>query len=135
MSRVLKIMFPHGWSFELFINPFHATGLFWYPLKTSENQRFQGVSKETSDMKWVNSFSWSFCKIPFNVQLHVIFTHKNLITEKNWPVAPGVYIKLLDWKGFEIKKESSQQEIIGNWYFVYYSLYISAANCKLPDRV
>ena len=34
------------------INPFHATGLFWYPLKTSEN-RFQGVSKETSGMKWV----------------------------------------------------------------------------------
>ena len=27
---------------ELF-NPFHATGLFLYPLETSENQRFSGV--------------------------------------------------------------------------------------------
>ena len=25
------------------INPFHATDLFWYPLKTSENQRFSDV--------------------------------------------------------------------------------------------
>ena len=24
-----------------FFNPFHATDLFWYPLKTSENQRFK----------------------------------------------------------------------------------------------
>ena len=25
------------------VNPFHATGLFLYPLKTSENQRFSDV--------------------------------------------------------------------------------------------
>ena len=25
------------------INPFHATDLFWYPLKTSENQRFSDI--------------------------------------------------------------------------------------------
>ena len=41
------------------VNPFHATGLFWYPLKTSENlcfsDVFRGVSKETSGMKWVNA--------------------------------------------------------------------------------
>ena len=43
-------------------NPFHATGIFQYPLKTSENQRFfdvfRGVSKETSDMKWVQAIFW-----------------------------------------------------------------------------
>ena len=27
------------------INPFHATDLFWYPLKTSENQRFSDIFK------------------------------------------------------------------------------------------
>ena len=27
----------------IYINPFHATKLFWYPLKTSENQRFSDV--------------------------------------------------------------------------------------------
>ena len=37
------------------INPFHATGLFRYPLTTPENRCFQGVSKETSGMKWVKS--------------------------------------------------------------------------------
>ena len=39
---------------SIIINAFHATGLFLYALKTSENQ---GVSKETSStsgMKWVN---------------------------------------------------------------------------------
>ena len=40
------------------INPFNATGLFLYPLKTSENlwfsDFFQGVKKETSDTKWLN---------------------------------------------------------------------------------
>ena len=37
------------------VNPFHATGLFRYPLKTSEklwfSDVFQGVFKETSGMK------------------------------------------------------------------------------------
>ena len=28
------------------LNTFHATGLFLYPLKTSENQRFSDVSRE-----------------------------------------------------------------------------------------
>ena len=27
------------------INPFHATDLFWYPLNTSENQRYSDVFK------------------------------------------------------------------------------------------
>ena len=43
------------------IKPFHATSLFKYPLKTSENLWFssgffwcfQGLSKKTSGMKWV----------------------------------------------------------------------------------
>ena len=35
-----------------FFNPFHVTGLFLYPLKTSKNSWFvQGVQKETSSMK------------------------------------------------------------------------------------
>ena len=32
-------------------NPFHATGLFLYPLKTSENQMY----RNTSGMKWVEN--------------------------------------------------------------------------------
>ena len=45
------------------INLFHVTGVCRYPLKTSENQRFscfQGVSKETSGVKWVNYFHEKF---------------------------------------------------------------------------
>ena len=41
-----------------YLNPFHATDLFWYPLKTLENlwfsDVFRGLSKEISDMEWVN---------------------------------------------------------------------------------
>ena len=51
------------------INPFHATSLFLYPLKTSENQRlsdiFRGKLKETSGMwrvaitpKWCHNNPW-----------------------------------------------------------------------------
>ena len=42
------------------VNSFHATGLFWYP---PENRKpkvfwcFQGASKESSAMKWVNVVS------------------------------------------------------------------------------
>ena len=43
---------------SLAINPFHAFGLFLYPLKISENQRFPNVfrvvQKETSGMTGVN---------------------------------------------------------------------------------
>ena len=43
----------------LLINPFYATSLSLYPLKTSENQRFsdvfRGVQKETNAIKWVTA--------------------------------------------------------------------------------
>ena len=43
--------------FKFRLNPFHATGPFRYPLKTSENlwfsDVFREVSKETSGTKWV----------------------------------------------------------------------------------
>ena len=44
------------------INSFHATGLFLYTLKTSENQIFcfQGVEKETVDIKWVKAVKNQF---------------------------------------------------------------------------
>ena len=45
-------------SYPEFLNPFHATGLYQYPLKTSENLEvfwcFLAVLKETHGMKWVN---------------------------------------------------------------------------------
>ena len=39
-------------------NPFHATDLFWYPLKTSENQRFSDVFREYQK----KSVSWNGLK-------------------------------------------------------------------------
>ena len=41
-----------------YFNPFHVTGLFLYPLKTSENLcffLFSGAWKATSGMKWVKN--------------------------------------------------------------------------------
>ena len=40
-----------------YLNPFHATDLFWYPLKTSENLWFSDVFRgcqKRSDIEWVN---------------------------------------------------------------------------------
>ena len=34
------------------INPFHATGHFLYPLKTSEDQRFSGVFRSIKRDQW-----------------------------------------------------------------------------------
>ena len=40
--RFASIFDENGNGMYLF-NPFHATDVFWYPLKTSENQRFSDV--------------------------------------------------------------------------------------------
>ena len=42
------------------ISPFHATGLFLYPLKTSENQKFSDVSRgfKKRSMAW-NGLMWN----------------------------------------------------------------------------
>ena len=41
---------------RLQVNPFYATDLFWYPLKTTKNlKKDQWVPKEISGMKWVKT--------------------------------------------------------------------------------
>ena len=48
-------------TFYDYIDPFHATGIFLYPLKTSENLWFsdviRGAWKDTCDMKWIRLLS------------------------------------------------------------------------------
>ena len=39
------------WYYDYF-NPFYATDLFWYPLKTSENQRFPDVFRGIKRDQW-----------------------------------------------------------------------------------
>lgn len=54
------------------MNTFHVTGLFMYPLKISEIQKFYyDVLKESSGMKWVNK-KIIFCELqsPKNICLH-----------------------------------------------------------------
>ena len=67
------------------VNPLHATGLFRHPLKTSENPRFfwcfQGESKETSDIKWVNS---------------VLGSNYDLINCYLWRIQRAVIIKIFN---------------------------------------
>ena len=70
-SSSMRIMFQN--HHNMTINPFHATCLFRYPLKTSENQRFSDVFREyrkTSGMKWVNSVEkHSFLVLNLKLQL------------------------------------------------------------------
>ena len=40
------------------LNPFHATGLFVYPLKTSENFWYPDVSREYRRSKWYEMSSY-----------------------------------------------------------------------------
>ena len=44
-APILKIIAKGYFCIAIVINPFHATGIFLYPLKTSGNQRFSGVMK------------------------------------------------------------------------------------------
>ena len=54
---------------KLHVNPFHATDLFQYPLKTSENLWFQGATKGTSGMIWVNQLFYQFSEL-FLLQMY-----------------------------------------------------------------
>ena len=47
-----------------FINPFHATGLFWYPLKTSENLWFSDVFRgyQKRSVVWNGLTEWFPCQ-------------------------------------------------------------------------
>ena len=60
---LLNLLSVNDWI----INPFHTTGPFLYPLKTSENHEvfwcFQGIKKETSGMKWVTIFFFFTIKL------------------------------------------------------------------------
>ena len=55
MITLKTLIFHEGPKYNF--NLFNATGIFPYPLKTLENQRFSNVSmgyrKKTSGMKWV----------------------------------------------------------------------------------
>ena len=62
LTRVLHYLFVNLLSYynilhklnKKFLDPFHATDLFWYPLKTSENQRFSDVFRgyQKRSMTW-----------------------------------------------------------------------------------
>ena len=56
--KFLRTVFfiEHFWWLLIFLlNSVHASGFFRCPLKLEVFGRFQGVPKETSDMKWVNT--------------------------------------------------------------------------------
>ena len=59
-QRKIFSVFQFLHNMKMLVNPFHATRLFRYALKTSENLKvfwcFQGVSKWASGMKWVNTY-------------------------------------------------------------------------------
>ena len=72
------------------INPFHTTGLFYTPLKTSENLWFfwcsQGVYKKTSVLKRINNtFSVSFYLFKVRLTWHVFqLKWKALLVKKSF---------------------------------------------------
>ena len=57
--RVVNQLF---WLFKNEIKPFHATDLFWYPLKTSENLWFTGVFRDYQK----RSVTWNGLKSEIN---------------------------------------------------------------------
>ena len=62
-----------------FINPFHATGLFWYPLKTSENlwfsDVFRGYRKRPVARNGLKT--WSFRALFLNIS-------KDMLCKSKW---------------------------------------------------
>ena len=90
-------------------NLFHATGLFLYPLKTSK-KRFQGVWKETNDMKWVKALNFHdriteelnhYLVLSILVWLIWTFSNVFLLTENCFlmanitPLPRGCFIQLM----------------------------------------
>ena len=65
------------------INPFHATDLFWYLLKTSDvfSDVFIGLSKKISGMKWVKDF----CNF-FKDMSKPVFSIRAILSELGIPI-------------------------------------------------
>ena len=51
MKLLLFLFYVTIWYYDYF-NPFYATDLFWYPLKTLENQRFPDVFRGIKRDQW-----------------------------------------------------------------------------------
>ena len=70
------------YSLTVSINPFHATDLFWYPLKNIRKPEvfwyFQGVSKEISGMEWVNNIEAVNLPVKVLDQYHLILVTRLL---------------------------------------------------------
>ena len=67
-------------SFKIFFNPFHATDLFWYPLKTSENVWFSDVFKgyQKGSVAWnglSSIYVWSDFQLNYRMNCHIIAVH------------------------------------------------------------
>ena len=81
-SLILRCYFPVS-----ILNPFHATDLFWYPLKTWENQWFSDVSrgyqKRSAAWNGLNSSQWRIC-ITVKREQRKVFTWNLKHSEDVW---------------------------------------------------
>ena len=81
-SLILRCYFPVS-----ILNPFHATDLFWYPLKTWENQWFSDVSrgyqKRSAAWNGLNSSQWRIC-ITVKREQRKVFTWNLKHSEYVW---------------------------------------------------
>ena len=105
------------------VNPFHATDLFcWY----LENIRkplvfryFQGVSKEISGMKWVQSLVWDSPQVPMDIgrNLNLLKTQDvNSIYIRLWRACSVVVGSLgLETKDFQISASSPVTSYVQRW--------------------
>ena len=94
-------------TFKSCINPFHATGPFQHPLKTTENRRFTDVFRGY----WKRPVAWKGLTV-----LHVsyCFIHTSFVafSIKHWSVAIIASFKASD---ASVKKLSDDTSFINNW--------------------
>ena len=94
-------------TFKSCINPFHATGPFQHPLKTTENQRSTDVFRGY----WKRPVVWNGLTV-----LHVsyCFIHTSFVafSIKHWSVAIIACFKASD---ASVKKLSDDTSFINNW--------------------
>ena len=85
----------------IFLNSFHATDLFWYPLKTSENQKFSDVFRgyQNRSVAW-NELKYWFLQICKNMETQY---GQPTVWDKDKFLLRQITFSIIFWKGEDQK--------------------------------
>ena len=89
------------------LNPFYATGIFYTPLKISENQKFSGVSKGYRKRQVTSYLFNNLFEVHKFTKIQYTYIHKN--NQANWLILVNYAI---------LQKEKEKKGKTGLWLII-----------------